>query len=77
VKLPLYSPVLLLSCESASMADRFGIRIGDRGWVVEHQGRMGCCLTPEDCSCVEFVNDAGFVTRLCVQDCHFAVCRQN
>ena len=77
MKLPIGTAVHILGCEPNSPAERFGIRLNQVGWVCDHFGWMGCCLTPEDCSCVEVQNDAGFWTRLCLQDCHIEVCRRN
>jgi hypothetical protein len=76
-KLPLGTRVHILGCEKNSPAERFGIRLNDVGIVVAHYGWMECCLTPEDCSCVEVQNDAGFRVNLCLQDAHMVVCQKN
>jgi hypothetical protein len=75
-KLPLGTLVHILGCERDSPAERFGIHLFQVGIVVEHYGIMRCCLTPEDCSCVEVENDAGYRTRMCMQDCHLIECRR-
>lgn len=70
MKLPRGTPVFLRGCIEGSPAWKSGIRIGDRGWVCGPFGCMGCCEDPTDCSTVEFINDAGFIFMLCVQDVH-------
>jgi hypothetical protein len=69
MKLPFGTAVHLMANMPCSPADRFGINIGDIGWIVGPMGLCGC-FTPEDCSMIEYINDAGYHTRLCVQDCH-------
>jgi hypothetical protein len=77
MKLPIGTAVHILGCEPNSPAEQFGIRFRDVGWVCDHYGMLQCCLVPEDCSCVLVVNDAGFQTRLCMQDCHLVECLRN
>lgn len=78
MKHPLRAPVILRGCQKESPAYRFGIRFGDLGWVVAHEpyyGPCGGCQDASECSIAEFVNDAGFHIRLCVQDVHLQRCR--
>jgi hypothetical protein len=77
MKLAYGTAVHLLGWQKGCAADRMGVRLMDIGWVVGFYGAGRCCLTPEDCSLVEFANDAGFPVVVCVQDCHMrAVVRQ-
>lgn len=79
MKLPVGTRVHLLGCEPNSPAESMGFKLGDVGWVYCNFGMRYCaqCPDPSDCNIVSFVNDAGYVFGLCVQDQHISPSTNN